>query len=258
MSAPAQCPLCNTRLEPDWESCPNCPMSFTERSPDKTTLQSDGFRSFGVPILIFGGLAYGLWTASQYLWRSAQEGAKTVHVIKKPAQEVSSPVPGPEFLPEGAEENKGQGAAGTEPGSRPSRAPGTISVMPVDRTGGKSDGEWKMRGVIYDLITLEPVPGVHMIFLDNLTNSRAQIVTDAQGRYRAVLPSLPGRGYFISLSKTGYEKSYLNPGTEGVSEMPLEQRKELAHDLATLIAEPAALQPNGDTPLVTDFHMAPR
>lgn len=268
MSAPAKCPLCGTKLQPDWESCPNCPMSFLDAPPEKSALQNDTFRSFGIPLLFFGALAYFIWAFSQYMWRTAEEGTKTTVAATKAtlANAGKSGTPGNGTVAqaiidelktgrdEPAEASPGDGA---EPRAQ-EEGPGIVSIMAEKGARPKAVTEWKMRGTIYDLITLKPVPGVHMIFTDNETNSRAQIKTDEQGRYRVILPALPGRGYLVSLSKTGYLKSYLDPGTEGVSDMTLERRAEIVKELSSLIAEPASLQPNSDMPLVTDFHMAPR
>lgn len=265
MSAPAKCPLCGTKLQPDWESCPNCPMSFQDAPPEKTALQNDTFRSFGIPILFFGALAFLIWTFSQYMWRTAEQGTKESVQVLKPLAKGGGVVPSDSAGIQGLVNEQRTGRydpTGQDPlpETKPAEeeGPGIVSVMPEKGARPKAVTEWRMRGVIYDLITLKPVPGVHMIFTDNETNSRAQIKTDEQGRYRAVLPALQGRGYLVSLSKTGYQKSYLDPGTEGVADMPLERRAEIVKELSSLIAEPAALEPNGDTPLVTDFHMAPR
>ena len=83
MSAPAKCPGCGTKLQPDWESCPNCPLSFLDAPPEKTAFQNDNFRSFGMPILFFGGFAYAIWTFSQYMWRTASDGTKTIPAVVK-------------------------------------------------------------------------------------------------------------------------------------------------------------------------------
>ena len=129
--------------------------------------------------------------------------------------------------------------------------------MPVKPAKVKIVTEWRMRGSIYDLITLKPVPGVMMTFTDYSTNSRAQILTDANGRYRTILPPLNGHGYLVTLSKSGYAKTYLDPWTESVSRMPLKRRQELVREMTSRIAEPASLQPASATPLVTNFHLAP-
>lgn len=271
MSAPAKCPLCSTKLQPDWESCPNCPMTFHDKSPEKSALQSDGFRNVGVPILLFGGLAFVLWTASQFMWRTAEESTQTVSTLAKassgsPLTAGGGVVPSDSAAIQGLVNEQVTGKFDPSGHIAPAKplpaeddeGPGTISIMPDKGPREKIVKEWKMRGVVYDLITLNPVPGVHVIFIDNATNSRAQILTDASGRYRAVLPSLAGGGYHVTLSKSGYSKSYLNPGTEGVAEMALARREELVRELSSVIGEPYVLHPNSDTTLVTDFHMAPK
>ena len=270
MSAPAKCPLCGTKLQPDWESCPNCPMSFGDAPPEKSALQSDNFRNFGLPIILFGGLAYFIWAMAQYMWHTAEEGTKTVSTIVKPAVSGLPDVKGAGVVPVNSRAIQGlvneqvtgkfdpTGNVAVQRKETEDEGPGTISIMADKGAKDKIVREWKMRGVIYDLITLKPVPGVRMLFIDNQTNARAEIQSDAQGRYRAILPSLSGRGYIVTLSKPGYEKTYLDPGTENVADMPLARRKEIVKELSSLIGEPASLQPNSDTPLVTDFHIAPK
>lgn len=272
MSAPAQCPLCGTKLQPDWESCPNCPMSFLDAPPEKGALQNDNFRNFGLPILFFGGLAYALWAFGGYMWRTAEQGTKGHVEVLKGTGASPAAIKGGGVVPSDSagiqglvnEQRTGKyDPTGADPMPEPVKpaeeeGPGIVSIMAEKGDRPKAVFEWKMRGVIYDLLTLQPVPGVHMIFTDNVTNSRAQIMTDPQGRYRAILPALAGRGYLVSLSKTGYLKSYLDPGTEGVADMTIERRAEIVKELSSLIAEPASLQPNSDTPLVTDFHIAPK
>lgn len=270
MPAPAQCPGCGTKLQPDAETCPNCPLSFQDAPPEKTALQSDTFRNFVLPCLFFAGLAFAVWSMASFFWNSAESSTKTAVAVVKTA--TGSPVvKGGGVVPSdsnaiqglvneqvtGKYDPSGHVSARPKAGGDEENGPGVVSVMPEATVKAKPVLEWKMRGVIYDLVTLKPVPGVHMIFTDNATNSRAQLVTDAQGRYRIILPPLPDRGYLVSLSKPGYAKTYLDPGTEGVSEKPLDERKQLAAELATLIKEPSSVQPNSDSPLVTDFHMAP-
>ena len=269
MSAPAKCPLCGTKLQPDWESCPNCPMTFTEGSKQKTTLESDGFRNVGIPIMLFGGIAFFIWSFGQYMWHTAEKGTETIDAVAKTATGSVAPKGGG-VVPVNSRAIQGlvneqvtgkfdpDGNAVYEKKTEEDEGPGTISIMPQKGPKDKIIREWKMRGEIFDLVTLLPVPGVHMIFTDNETNSRAQIKTDDQGRYKVILPPLKGRGYLITLSKPGYEKTYLDPGTEGVADMTVERRREIAKELSSLIAEPSSLQPNSDTPLVTDFHMAPK
>lgn len=234
-------------------------MSFLDAPPEKGALQNDTFRSVGMPVLFFVGFAFFIWSLGQYLWRTAEEGIKTVPAGIKTAVSGASRQ-GAGFVPQAPvrEVPPDAGAPTAPPEPAESAGPGTISIMPSEAPKAKIVREWKMRGTIYDLITLQPVPNAQMTFTDNETNARALIQADSQGRYRTILPPLEGRGYVVTLAKTGYVKSYLNPGTEGVNVMPLERRKEIAKELSSLIAEPASIQPDTGAPFVTNFYIAPK
>jgi hypothetical protein len=271
MSAPAKCPLCDTKLRPDWESCPNCPMSFRDAPPEKTTLQGDAFRSYGIPLMIFGGIAYFVWTIGAYMLRIGEDNAKSGGAaIVKQAVTGNSPAPA------GVVPTDSAGIQGlvdeqtTGKFERKSIAPklvsasaeeqglGTISIMPSKGPKQQIVNDWKMRGVVYDLITLKPSPGAILTFTDNMTNSRAQVTADARGRYKALLPPLVGRGYVVTLFKVGYEKTCLDPRIEGVGDLPLSRRRELAKELASMISPPFAFEPGSEEPQTNDFYLAPR
>lgn len=268
MSAPPKCPGCGTKLQPDMESCPNCPMSFHDAPVEKTTLQGDNFKNFGVPIIIFGGLAAVLWTYSQTMWRVVEAGVED-RPANAPAQGKAASGEDRSVgamiqtkVDELAEKQRGEtrapGSAAEAAAAEEETGPGIISVMAGTGPAPKPVMEWKLRGLVLDLVTLKPVPGAKLTFSDQETSVRAVIQADGQGRYRTVLPPLSGRGYLVTIAKPGYHASYLNPGTEGVAEMPLDRRKELVKELSSLIAEPASVEPNSDAPLVTNFHLAPK
>ncbi len=242
-------------------------MSFQDGPPQKTALQNDTFRSFGPPIILLGGMGFFIWAFGQYLWKTAEGNTDAIPNFKPvvaKASKAGGVVPTNSGAIQGIvnEQSTGNydpsGAAPDGVKKTEDDGAGAISIMAEKTPEAKVVNEWKLRGVIYDLVTLKPLPGVSMTFTDNETNSRAVVLTDAKGRYRTILPPLTGRGYLVSLAKSGYAKTYLNPGTEGVSEMTLDRRKELTKELSTSILEPASLQPDSETPLVTNFHMAPQ
>ncbi|MEQ1919964.1 MAG: carboxypeptidase-like regulatory domain-containing protein [Elusimicrobiota bacterium] len=221
--------------------------------PEKTAFQNDTFRSVGMPVLFFVGFAFFIWSLGQYLWRTAEEGVKTVSAGIKPAVAGASSQGGADAPQSSAPFVPTESEAPAEP-----EGPGTVSIMASEPPKTQIVREWKMRGTIYDLITLSPVPSAQLTFTDNDTNARALIQADSRGRYRAILPSLAGRGYVVTLAKPGYAKSYLDPGTEGVASMPLERRKEIVKELSSLISEPSTIEPNSGAPLVTNFYIAPQ
>ena len=116
----------------------------------------------------------------------------------------------------------------------PSQADPGSSEKPLSSDGAADPDEpdaareWRLRGVVYDLTTLKPLPGCAMTFTDDVAHSQERHVTDVRGRYRITLPALADRGYQLTVEKPGYAKSELGP-----------------------------LQPDDERPLVTDFHLAP-
>jgi len=269
MSAPAKCPLCATKLRPDWESCPNCPMSFRDAPPEKTAMQGDLFRNVGIPLMILGGMAYFIWMLGANMLRIGEDNAKSAapslgkHASGTPAVSgaMRSDSAGIQALVDaqaaGASERKNV-APKLVNASSEDQGLGTISIMPDKDAKQKFVYDWKMRGVVYDLITLKPQAEAILTFTDNMTNSRAQITSDASGRYRALLPPLVGRGYVVTLFKVGYEKTCLDPRVAGVSGLPLSRRRELVKELASMISPPYDFEPDSEEPVFADFYLAPK
>ena len=153
--------------------------------------------------------------------------------------------------------------------AHPYEGSGTVSVAPVDDAPPpmvpeaakpvKAVKEWKLRGTVYDLTTLKPLAGCQLTFTDVETNRNISTRSNSEGRYRALVPSLPERGYTVKAEKSGYSPNYLDPGTEEVRAMSAAQRRELAKGLAdTLAGTPATVKGVGAQPLITDFFLAPR
>ena len=119
--------------------------------------------------------------------------------------------------------------------------------------------EWKLRGAVYDLTTLKPVPGAALEFKDEERNKVVKTRTDSAGRYRTIVPSLGERGYLVVIKKGGYAANYLDPSIAGVPRLSAPKRLEMAQSLAdTLTAAPATVEAPNAAPLVTDFYLAPR
>lgn len=280
MAPPSKCPGCGTKLEHDAESCPNCPWSYKEEQPQQSALKSDGFRNGVMPVVFFVGLGLFIWKMGNFFFSAVEENNRQTASETRKEQKVAlaahgigsvSPEDAAHAIMSGTPEDVARVTKGAGGGERPAptageaaeadseTGSGSVSVTPVAPSAvPKAAREWKLRGVVYDLVTLAPVPGATMTFTDNQTNARAQTVTDSKGRYRVILPPLEGRGYLVGIAKPGYEKTYLNPGTEGVSSMDLARREELARELASTLADPASLEPPSEEPFPTNFHLAPK
>lgn len=277
---PEKCPGCGTKLSPEMLACPNCPMSFPEDDGPaagmSNPLKQNPYWQFLLPALFFGGLGAGIWYMSIGLLHLGEENSKTENIdpvnghrstetvtgtppAGGPAGTTATPASGggPSDAPASGESTA---AAGDKPDAEPTAT--VISITPTESGPAKPRKvvkEWKLRGQVYDLTTLAPVAGAQLAFSDESVNRKIMTRTDSAGRYRVIVPPLDGRGYAVTIAKNGYAAAYLDPGTEGVRQMPKEKRDEMAKDLAaTLAFTPAPVQGFSEDPLITDFYLAPR
>lgn len=294
---PSKCPDCGAKLGPEDEACPNCPWSYRAPEEESNPLKAQSrVRDALLPLAFFGLLGYGVWRLGTGLLGIAQDPtlqetgslttggapASKAAVDKNMADsiaqaraiidgqaagvggtrdlqaELENRVPGGSTGVVG--EHKGGGAVVVAPPDGPGEAgegSGTISVTKETGTAARPPREWRLRGRVYDLVTLRPVGGALIVLTDNETNSRAETMTNAEGRYRTVLPPLRERGYLVGIKKNGYAQSYAGPESVGVKDLDAGSRKELARQLSRSVEAPTALEPGSDAPLVTDFFLAP-
>lgn len=291
MAAPAKCPGCGTKLQPDWENCPNCPMSFPDVEPASASpLKNSPYRDVVRPALFFAALGFGLWALMGGLWKVAKDSDAAVapaggssdmsgDVVQKVLDgQLANPGAAKTTIDKfydaaqdkpGASEalfKGGAGAASTAESGATSaissgdegEGSGTISITAAPAgPRPKAVREWKLRGTVYDLVTLKPVPGCAVTFVDNETNDKITTTSNAKGLYRAIVPPLPERGYQVSVSKSGYAKTYLEPGLQEPAQLDEATRRGMASDLAASIAQPSTVLPPGGEPHVTDIYLAP-
>lgn len=207
--------------------------------------------SFLLPVL-FALVGAAVWLLASTLWHVARQNAITESVPPGNEAPLTSGEPLPASVPS---EPSIESPASTDGSSLSAVSVGVVEAPPRR----KPPAEWRLRGRVYDLITLQPLEGCSLIFIDASENRRIETRTAADGRYRVVVPPLLDRGYMVSIFKRGYAPSYLNPGAEGVGGMSPSARANLAGDLAaTLAPDPHSVQAHDERPLVTDFYLAPR
>ena len=285
MPAPAKCPGCGTKLQPDWENCPNCPMSFPDlEEPSNSPLRNSPHRDVIRPGLFLLALGLGFWWMLGALWRIGEESSKTVVVDKQGNERViegdtikavldgqlANPGEAKTTLDKFHETAVGRASApaagdpgaaasgtGTASASDEGEGQGTISVVTSKAAPARRAREWKLRGTVFDLVTLQPIPGCTLVFQDVETNARIETRANAKGEYRTIVPPLEGRGYLVEIVKKGYAATHLQPGLQDPRELGEPERRAMAADLSASIAPPSTVQPVGEAPLVTDFYLPP-
>lgn len=265
MKTPAKCPGCGTKLEPDAEICPNCPLSFTGDSDgEPNPLKHEAsYYPLIMPAVFFGCLGLVVWKIGTGLMYIASDpsqhergsfetggGPVTKEAVAKTMADSIRQVDADGLGQNGASDRDAASAEGE------SHEAVTVVKETADaRTPAVS--EWRLRGTVYDLITLKPVAGAKLTLTDNETNARAETTTDAAGRYKTVLPPLHRHGYLVAIAKSGYASSYAGPESAGVADLDAGSRKELARQLARSVEAPTSLEPGGGAPYVTNFFLAP-
>lgn len=270
---PTHCPACKKPVPPQAEDCPHCPMSFRQQEQVHPSMRGGvGKRLSQHPLFLPGllvGAALGLWRAGQWVIQSAgAEGEESPfeQIIRQRGWQAEGlgdagnlGTPAKAVLRSGA--GTGQETSGIAL-ERPEDSVvveegGGATVIGAPGAAEEEVREWRLRGRVYDLVTLEALPRCPMIFADEGSAARLESASDAQGRYRVAAPPLKGRGYAVAVRCPGYAASYLNPGTEGVRQMSEEDRRALAADIAKSLDAPYTVQAYGSKPLVTDFYLAP-
>ncbi|MDX6770147.1 MAG: carboxypeptidase regulatory-like domain-containing protein [Elusimicrobiota bacterium] len=296
MKTPASCPGCGTKLDPEMEACPNCPWSFTgQEEGENNPLKAESrLRDLALPVAFFGLLGWGIWRlglgllgagmdASQAETGSLSTGGgpatkeQVAKTLEDSMKQLGAEGPAPGGTVDLVAQLDGRPQPGGSAGAAKTAGAERVAVMPADDATDAGEGsgtisiqkeapgkaaravsEWRLRGRVYDLVTLKPIAGARLVLLDNQTNARAETLTGADGRYKTVLPPLEGRGYVVTISKPGYAQSYAGPESAGVADLDAGSRKELARQLGRSVEAPASLEPGGSEPLVTDFFLAPR
>jgi len=261
-----RCPSCRTEVADDARVCPNCPWSFPEEEQENLPASAVATGWSPLPLVITALVAAGIglgwyFVVKVYREETVPEQAAHAPVRLTPAQPAPQPAPTKTTRPAPSKPGKAVQPVPAVNEDDEDELPAVTIIKEPPPKKVKSVKEWKLRGFVYDLLTLKPVPSCKITLSDLDTNAHFETATDAAGpeagRYRAILPPLPDRGYLIDIAAPGYVTAYLNPGTEGIRHKSAGERQELCKELGTAVLQPSSLQPHGADPLITDFFIAP-
>ena len=270
--APRLCPECKGEVPPYATACPHCPYSFVDdygelKVPEKKKEKAAEAQDHAVevqahwsPVPIILAAAGALVVFG--LWRLVATGGADLKRAELPSvAETTQSLPRPSTAAApGVFASSRSAYAEPMPGgaSSPGEDPGTLMVE-VEAAPAEPEKpaivvkEWKMRGFVYDVVSLAPLPSCKVVFSDVQSNTRFETATDASGRYRMILAPLTGRGYAVSLRQPGYSATY---AAGDIKSLPEAARLSLAKKLATSV-EAQTLAHDSNEPLVTDLYVAP-
>lgn len=240
------CPECRSQVEAEAEHCPNCPYSFqTAEHGVQENRSAETHLRLIAWVVVLGLMAFGAWTVLSFVMRYSDDS--TAPIKTNPlAQAVEAHRYRPAPI---------AGAPVAHEEETVAEEPVYIGAGAIEKEAGPK--EWKLRGVVYDLISLKPVPRVTVLFKDAALNRRFETMTDNEGRYRVAIPSLSDRGYSVVLLHQDYAASYLKAGMPEVMAKEAGARRALAQELARSLDPPSTLQGYGRAAVLTDFFIAP-
>ena len=95
------------------------------------------------------------------------------------------------------------------------------------------EGDWTIRGKVYELISLKPVPRARVVFSSKLTGKDHATRTDAKGAFTLKIPKLAESGYEIGFSAPGYRPDWLEEPDTPYSKQSLARCEEAAYQLGS-------------------------
>ena len=178
---------------------------------------------------------------------AAAQLSATADIEQKP------PAPPPKERPKRKTLAKAPVAVEPEPEAPPSQSP--FDDGPASRPKGNSS-EWRMRGVISDLITAEPVGRAEVVFTDPRNGRQFRTGTDTKGNYRATLP-VTADGYDLTIRHSKYEPKYFEDGVPPYRELGVEQRHKVADDFMKVMQNKDLVRAEGGEVLQRNFVLIP-
>lgn len=259
---PERCPACKKPVPPGALVCPYCPMSFEtdEDAERERATRISPFIKLAAWLTVLLALGLGGWNVLSFVLRYGSANAAGGSSLFG--------LPGSASQPGGA----AQPRAGQYPWDGVHSK--TTYLKPKDIYSGGDEGDavtmvtpqnaptqrsgWIFEGTVFNLETLRPVAGAELVFSAPRAERSFQIKTDDKGRYGLRVPFLGGEAaYTVRIIRKGYARSYLDPQTQGVMDMPLNERRKLSRSLNGSLLGPYPLQGLGARPLEVDFYLAP-
>lgn len=243
-----RCPQCKGEAPVDMPHCPHCPYSWPEEDEAPGVSHSLTPSWSPVPLALLlaaAGLGAIGWLVvmrkGDVIAPQAEKPSPSLYAPRKPIAIEREPEP----------------EAPAPTSGRDTEAEMKYVREQVGLEDEPEVKEWRLRGVVYDLTTLAPVPRCLLVLTQASTGEKFETMTDAGGRYRLLVPALQRDSYQVRLQAERFSRSYLNPEVENVRKLPEAKRRELANELAATFLPPYELTGSAQ-PLVTDFYLAPQ
>lgn len=199
-----RCPRCNNLVERDVVRCPSCDLHLHYRSEAKEESGEEKGRSFlGWPRFLqkhepdWAAPEVSLHRPWRPIWLSYLVAGLLIaayrapllhmwnHLIGKTDEEISVKI-----VPDSEIVSPSPALTATEASS----AGGSLLAAP----------HWIFSGIVYDLLTMKPVPRTTLVFEDVGSNRRYTTSSKNSGHFKIRLPEASTEGYYLKVQHRGY------------------------------------------------------
>lgn len=220
-----ECPSCATEMDVRAEACPVCLRKRTRQEMfaglrgEKPPRARGGGGGGTGRALLYGALGaaaigYVVYNGPNVALPSARGAGRTTAVLP-PLDPQPPPSPPPEA------------AARAEPFLPPAVPAATAS--PAKPMGNSV--RWTLRGQVFDLLSLKPVPGAALTFTDTFSGAAYRVQSDARGAYAVEVPKGQGTAYQVSVRRRGFKTDYLEDSEPTFLSRGPAARREAAREM---------------------------
>ncbi|PCI34945.1 MAG: hypothetical protein COB53_11510 [Elusimicrobia bacterium] len=133
---------------------------------------------------------------------------------------------------------------------------GSLDIPTTDSGTPDFGSDFRVKGAVYDLYTMEPIGEVDIVFSDLKSGKKLSTVTDDSGVFRAHLP-INGKGYSLRIRHTNYSPKYLEDGTPSLKDMSNDQRRSEGAELLRTMAKVTSFNAIRKRVIKRDFMLVP-
>ncbi len=133
----------------------------------------------------------------------------------------------------------------------------SLNIPSTDSGTPDYGSDFRVKGAVYDLYTMEPVGEADIVFSDLKSGKQLSTVTDDSGSFGAHLP-INGKGYSLRIRHSKYEVKYLEDGNPSLRNMPEDKRRTEGSELLRTMARVTSFNALRKRVIKRDFMLVPR
>jgi len=133
---------------------------------------------------------------------------------------------------------------------------GTLDIPSTDSGTPDFGSDFRVKGAVYDLYTMEPIGEADVVFSDLKSGKQLSTVTDDSGVYRAHLP-INGKGYTLKIRHSQYEPKYISDDGN-IKGMTADQRRAEGTEMLRTMGRAHSFNAIRKKVIKQDFMLVPR